>query len=115
MEVTTVTTAIIIHAPTPVETTTITMEGAGVDAAAEVMMAVGEAAVDAAAIITMAEMMMTALIVMAKRISFQIIWNIYPLRTIPCQPGPCLPEILNLISLTRKSNAFWPLWQFARH
>ena len=62
--------------------------------------------VAAEAVTTIMAMMMTALIGMAKRINFQIIWNTFPRKTTPWLPEPCSPEISNLISLTRKSNAF---------
>ena len=105
------TTVILIKAaPTdPVGTTTTTTdvggeaEVAGVAAVATMEVAVGVAAVGATTIMAM---MMTALIGMAKRINFQIIWNIFPRKMTPWLPEPCSPEISNLISLTRKSNAF---------
>ena len=105
------TTVILIKAaPTdPVGTTTTTTdvggeaEVAGVAAVATMEVAVGVAAVGATTIMAM---MMTALIGMAKRINFQIIWNTFHLKTTPWLPEPCSPEISNLISLTRKSNAF---------
>ena len=99
-----------VAAPTdPVGTTTITtdvgavVEAAGVAAVATMEVAVGVAAVG---VTTIMAMMMTALIGMAKRINFQIIWNTFPRKTTPWLPEPCSPEISNLISLTRKSNAF---------
>ena len=105
------TTVILIKAaPTdPVGTTTITtdveavVEAAGVAAVATMEVAVGVAA---EAVTTIMAMMMTASIGMAKRINFQIIWNTFPRKMTPWLPEPCSPEISNLISLTRKSNAF---------
>lgn len=106
------TTVILIKAaPTaPVGTMTITtedveavVEAGGVAAVATMEVAVG---VEAVGVTTIMAMMMTALIGMAKRINFQIIWNTFPQKTTPWLPEPCSPEISNLISLTRKSNAF---------
>jgi len=108
------TTAIIIHALIQVEITTVMTatedEGAGeaVGAAAEVMKAeaVGAVAAVTIAIHITAMGMTTVMIAIARRINFQTIWNIYPQKMTPCLPVPCLLEILNLISLTRKLNAF---------
>lgn len=106
------TTVILIRAAPmdPVGTTTITTEdveavaeAGGVAAVATMEVAVGVAA---EAVTTIMAMMMTASIGMAKRINFQIIWNTFPRKTTPWLPEPCSPEISNLISLTRKSNAF---------
>lgn len=106
------TTVILIRAAPmdPVGTTTITTED--VEAVAEAggvaavaTMEVAEA-VEAVGVTTIMAMMMTASIGMAKRINFQIIWNTFPRKMTPWLPEPCSPEISNLISLTRKSNAF---------
>ena len=90
------------------ETATVaTVEAAGAAIAETAMEDIGVAeAVEAVGVTTIMAMMMTALIGMAKRINFQIIWNTFPQKTTPWLPEPCSPEISNLISLTRKSNAF---------
>jgi hypothetical protein len=110
------TTAIIIHARIRVGiTTTMTATDVGVEeavgVAAEATIAEGVAAAEATVGVTTAihitaMEMMIATIAIAKRINFQTIWNISPPKMTLWLPEPCSLEILNLISLTRKLNAF---------
>lgn len=106
------TTAIIIHARIRVGiTTAMTVTDVGVEEAVgvaeEATMAEGVVAVAGVGVTTAIRiMMMTATIAIAKRINFQTIWNTFPQKMTPWLPEPCSLEILNLISLTRKLNAF---------